>query len=165
MTVDEIFELTKIDRWFLSKLNRIHVIDQKLAECCLEDLGETKLRALKCVGFSDRRIGHRLKIQKSETEVRNHRVAMHVRPFVKQIDTLAAEYPASTNYLYLTYQGTEHDVQPLSAAECATPADSPRRSPHHPHHHSSMSSEDPTDPPHRSGSPTPKSPTSPSPAL
>lgn len=128
MTVEEIFVLTRIDRWFLSKLYRIHVVDQHLSLCQLENLTETRMRTLKIVGFSDRYIGSRLKIPYTQEEIRCHRISQGVRPCVKQIDTLAAEFPASTNYLYLTYQGIEHDVEPLSSATCQTPIDSPKRS-------------------------------------
>lgn len=127
-TVDKIFNLTNIDRWFLAKLNRIHLIDQMLSQHTLEDLSKRKLRTLKIVGFSDRQIAPRLKIPRTQEEVRKYRHSHGIRPYVKQIDTLAAEFPASSNYLYLTYQGIEHDVDPLSSNSCLSPTDSPRQS-------------------------------------
>lgn len=127
MTIDEVFNLTQIDQWFLAKLYRIHTVDQQLPSYCLEDLAADKMRALKTLGFSDRHIASRLRIHCTQDDVRNHRILHNVRPSVKQIDTLAAEYPADTNYLYLTYQGIEHDVEPLSSSQCYSPMDSPRK--------------------------------------
>jgi carbamoylphosphate synthase large subunit len=110
-TVDRVHELTKIDRWFLTKLKRITNMAQALEKLeGLSSLSTPALRELKLAGFSDKQIGHRLGA--SEMGVRDFRLSAGVRPYVKQIDTLAAEYPAQTNYLYMTYHGVEDDVAP-----------------------------------------------------
>jgi len=111
-TVDRIYELTKIDRWFLYKLKHIIEIEAALqakppAE--LSSISERELRSAKVYGFSDRQIGRCMKV--NEHQVRARRLALGIHPWVKQIDTLAAEYPAQTNYLYMTYSGIEHDIK------------------------------------------------------
>jgi len=117
-TVDQIYELTKIDRWFLIKLRNIFEFKNKLEKYnTLKDLPDGLLRQAKELGFSDFQIArHVLKpdvkdISEKHIEVRNHRKSVGITPVVKQIDTLAAEYPAQTNYLYLTYNGSEHDIE------------------------------------------------------
>jgi carbamoyl-phosphate synthase/aspartate carbamoyltransferase len=106
-----VHELTKIDRWVLTKLKRITNMAQALEKLeGLSSLSTPALRELKLAGFSDKQIGHRLGA--SEMGVRDFRLSAGVRPYVKQIDTLAAEYPAQTNYLYMTYHGVEDDVAP-----------------------------------------------------
>jgi len=108
-TVDEVHELTRIDKWFLSKLHKITQLAQSLeAVKGVEALSAHAMARLKRAGFSDKQIGHRLGA--SEMAVRAHRLKLGVRPSVKQIDTLAAEFPANTNYLYVTYHGEEDDV-------------------------------------------------------
>uniref|UniRef100_W5NFZ0 Multifunctional protein CAD n=1 Tax=Lepisosteus oculatus TaxID=7918 RepID=W5NFZ0_LEPOC len=109
-SVDRLYELTKIDRWFLHKMKNI--TDHSLI---LESYrqGETAilpevLRTAKQLGFSDKQVA--LAIQSTELAVRKLRKDWKILPMVKQIDTVAAEWPAHTNYLYLTYNGTEHDV-------------------------------------------------------
>ena len=116
-TIDQIHELTKIDRWFLQKLKKIHDIDLELKEVgSLEKLDDDLLRRAKRAGFSDFQIARALGMEKSGDiqdcllAVREERKRRGILPVVKQIDTLAAEYPAQTNYLYLTYSGTEHDL-------------------------------------------------------
>ena len=129
MTVAEIHELTKIDNWFLSKLRNINDLRLKTEELAAESassnkvwsklLGKGDLALLKKSGFSDRQISEYLSASKgapNEIAVRAHRKSLGVLPFVKQIDTLAAEFPAQTNYLYMTYSGSEHDVTFASAA-------------------------------------------------
>jgi carbamoyl-phosphate synthase (ammonia) len=109
MTVDQIHDLSKIDRWFLQKLRTMDGIGRDLGSAGgLKALPVDLLQLAKKAGFSDRQIGER--VGSSELEVRAHRKAAGVLPVVKQIDTLAAEYPAQTNYLYVSYHGTEHDV-------------------------------------------------------
>ncbi len=116
-SIDEIHDKTKIDRWFLQKLNNIYKISLELQEIKeLENLPVPLLKAAKKAGFSDFQIA-RLALNspnKSITtdllRVRDYRKANGILPAVKQIDTLAGEYPAQTNYLYLTYSGTEHDI-------------------------------------------------------
>lgn len=120
-TVEQIHELTKIDRWFLHKLHNIMVTAGELRNLdLLEDLPEDLLRKSKQQGFSDFQIAREIfksKEGKSAAEladlVRKYRKDLGVFPVVKQIDTLAAEYPARTNYLYLTYNGSDNDVEYL----------------------------------------------------
>ncbi|PBP27306.1 carbamoyl-phosphate synthase arginine-specific large chain [Diplocarpon rosae] len=108
-TVDRIHDLSKIDKWFLYKL-------QNIVECTheLEDTGsltgvkEELMRKAKKMGFSDRQIAKA--VGSTEDEVRARRKNFGITPFVKKIDTLAAEFPADTNYLYTTYNATTHDV-------------------------------------------------------
>jgi carbamoyl-phosphate synthase large subunit len=119
LSIQQIHDLTKIDNWFLQKLERIYKIKNKLEEFdSLESLPDSLLREAKVTGFSDFQLS-RLILKGSEMEegllqVRNYRKSLGIVPFVKQIDTLAAEYPAQTNYLYLTYSGSSHDVEFLS---------------------------------------------------
>lgn len=115
--VERIHALTKIDRWFLYKLRAImDTADELGAYNQLEDLPEDLLRLAKQQGFSDFQIARSVykddmsHAHESVLEVRRLRKRLGIVPCVKQIDTLAAEYPASTNYLYLTYNGTENDV-------------------------------------------------------
>ena len=108
-TADRIYELTKIDRWFLDKLDNIEKTYQELESCKkLTDIGFDLLRKAKCQGFSDIQIARVLGVP--ESKVREYRAFLGLRPYVKQIDTLAAEFPSSTNYLYLTYNGEVDDV-------------------------------------------------------
>lgn len=110
-SVDKVHELSKIDRWFLYKLKRIIDLEAELKKYSLENLSGEILRKAKQAGFSDLQISKA--ISTNPTEVRNKRKSLGIVPVVKQIDTLAAEYPAKTNYLYLTYNGTENDVVPV----------------------------------------------------
>ena len=116
-TVDRIHELTKIDKWFLYKLQNIINTSKELGEYKkIEDLPEPLLRQAKEQGFSDFQVAREvLKSEMGNAEQANLRVRalrkqLGVLPVVKQIDTLAAEYPAQTNYLYLTYNGRQNDV-------------------------------------------------------
>ncbi|CBZ54796.1 hypothetical protein NCLIV_052220 [Neospora caninum Liverpool] len=127
-SVDALHEKTNIDKWFLSKLQNINDIKCQLAHLTLEDLDRSDLFYVKKYGFSDRQIAHYLKASpsaargSSEFDVRRRRLSLGVRPSVKQIDTLAAEFPAHTNYLYLTYQGVGDDVAPLARGFTAAAA-------------------------------------------
>lgn len=118
-TVDQIHELTRIDRWFLEKLyNLIRTAKQLENLSDLKELDEELLRLAKSQGFSDFQIGRHIYKDSIDAEecvkiVRQYRKSMGVLPVVKQIDTLAAEFPAQTNYLYLTYNGTASDVHYL----------------------------------------------------
>lgn len=120
-TVDRIHELTKIDRWFLYKLREIIDTSEELEGFNdLAKVPELLLRVAKERGFSDFQIARSIYKDAftADTDgymarVRAHRKALGIVPVVKQIDTLAAEYPAATNYLYLTYNGTENDVDYL----------------------------------------------------
>ncbi len=116
-TVDQIYELTKIDRWFLQKLQNIHNTDLELqAVGNINLLSKDLLKKAKIQGFTDFQVARALgmdkemDIEKATLIVRQQRKAAGIVPYVKQIDTLAAEYPAQTNYLYLTYLGTAHDI-------------------------------------------------------
>lgn len=116
-TIDQIHELTKIDKWFLQKLYRIIETANELEACSkIQEVSDDLLRKAKIQGFSDFQIARALLKDKMEDtdkatlQVRQDRKYRGIVPFVKQIDTLAAEYPAQTNYLYLTYSGTENDV-------------------------------------------------------
>lgn len=116
-TIDEIYELTKIDRWFLYKLKNLTDIKGEFSSFQnIEDIPVELLKRSKQCGFSDFQIARNLcrSNGKNPTEyglaVRKHRKKLGILPVVKQIDTLAAEYPAQTNYLYLTYHGTENDI-------------------------------------------------------
>jgi carbamoyl-phosphate synthase large subunit len=104
-TVDRIHELTKIDRWFLFKIRNIVEMHKEIK---MNELNAGILVKAKKLGFSDRQIGD-IK-NKKEQDIRKLRKENNILPFVKQIDTLAAEYPAKTNYLYLTYNASEDDI-------------------------------------------------------
>ena len=117
-SIDDIYEKTKIDRWFLQKLYKIYLLKEELLQVnSLQELADELLLQTKKAGFSDFQIARLvLKAPNSEMnnkliEVREHRKAKNITPVVKQIDTLAGEYPAQTNYLYMTYNGTEHDIE------------------------------------------------------
>lgn len=117
-TIDRIHELTKIDKWFLQKLRNIHDTDHELRACpSINVLDNELLRKAKVQGFSDFQIARALgmeqemEIERAIDIIRMRRKQAGIVPFVKQIDTLAAEYPAQTNYLYLTYSGVAHDIQ------------------------------------------------------
>ena len=119
-TIDQIHELTKIDNWFLQKLMNIMNTSKELhAVASLEKLDTALLRKAKVQGFSDFQIGRAVGLEKDMdieqaiNKVRAFRKSRGVVPVVKQIDTLAAEYPAQTNYLYLTYSGVGNDVHYL----------------------------------------------------
>ncbi|KAJ8658415.1 carbamoyl-phosphate synthase, large subunit [Lichtheimia ornata] len=107
-TVDRIWELTNIDKWFLNKLMRVANLDKRLEGFTKANIPGNLLRTAKQLGFSDRQIAN--KINSNELAVRRLRQEYGITPFVKQIDTVAAEFPAFTNYLYMTYNAVEHDV-------------------------------------------------------
>ncbi|MGA7722181.1 MAG: carbamoyl-phosphate synthase (glutamine-hydrolyzing) large subunit [Ignavibacteriaceae bacterium] len=107
-SIDRIFELTKITKWFLYKMQNIIAVENKLKGLRLNDISVDLMLEAKMNGFSDIQIGQLTK--NLELEVRKYRKNLKVIPVVKQIDTLAAEYPAQTNYLYLTYHGRENDI-------------------------------------------------------
>lgn len=114
-TVDEIHSLTKIDKWFLYKLQYIMETSKELHTYnALQSVPSALLHKAKRQGFSDFQIARAIgedDVEQGALKVRAHRKALGILPVVKQIDTLAAEYPAQTNYLYLTYAGTEDDVE------------------------------------------------------
>ncbi|KAJ2742407.1 Carbamoyl-phosphate synthase [Coemansia sp. BCRC 34301] len=109
-TVEEIHLLTSIDRWFLCKLRGLVETERRLQTFAADQsIPRGLLRYAKQQGFSDSGIAHFTK--RNEMQVRNTRIGYGITPFVKQIDTVAAEFPAHTNYLYITYNASEHDVQ------------------------------------------------------
>ncbi|SFK81453.1 carbamoyl-phosphate synthase (glutamine-hydrolyzing) large subunit [Proteiniphilum acetatigenes] len=125
-TIDQIHDLTKIDRWFLQKLYNIVKTAETLENYTDEsiDLGKENnpgfdeiLKTAKQQGFSDFQVARAIRKEKMKEDdfiqIREYRKKLGILPFVKQIDTLAAEYPAQTNYLYLTYNGSENDVHYL----------------------------------------------------
>jgi carbamoyl-phosphate synthase large subunit len=118
-TIDEIHELTKIDRWFLYKLKNLTDLKRQLSPyASVEELPLNLLKKAKQSGFSDFQIAKNLvkntgqDIAQYGLKVREYRKMQGILPVVKQIDTLGAEYPAMTNYLYLTYHGSENDLVP-----------------------------------------------------
>ncbi|MGM9704568.1 MAG: carbamoyl-phosphate synthase (glutamine-hydrolyzing) large subunit, partial [Prevotella sp.] len=117
-TIDQIHDLTKIDKWFLEKLKHIIDIDEQMKKLnSVNNLDKELLRTAKIYGFTDFQIARAVGL---ESEIGNmHKAMLTIRqlrknygilPVVKQIDTLAAEYPAHTNYLYVTYSGVAHDI-------------------------------------------------------
>ena len=117
-TIDKIHELTKIDKWFLQKLKHIIDIDERLKRQNINTLDADLLREAKVYGFTDFQIARAVGLEqefdnmhKALLVVRNRRKQLGILPVVKQIDTLAAEYPAQTNYLYVTYSGSSSDIQ------------------------------------------------------
>ena len=117
-TVDQIHELTKIDKWFLEKLKHIIDIDEEMKKCNINTLDKDLLRTAKVYGFTDFQIARAVGLEdelksmrKASLVVRSRRKNYGILPVVKQIDTLAAEYPAQTNYLYVTYAGVNSDIK------------------------------------------------------
>jgi len=117
-SINDIYDKTKINRWFLYRLKNIFNIKKELLKADkVEQLTDNLLRLAKQTGFSDFQIARLIydspdeSIQKDLLKVRNYRKEKGILPVVKQIDTLAGEYPAMTNYLYLTYNGSEHDIE------------------------------------------------------
>ena len=116
-TVDQIHDLTKIDKWFLEKLKHIIDIDEAMKKCNINTIGQDLLRSAKVYGFTDFQVARAVGLEqelgnmhKAALLVRNKRKSYGILPVVKQIDTLAAEYPAQTNYLYVTYAGVKSDI-------------------------------------------------------
>ncbi len=117
-SVDRIHDLTKIDNWFLVKLKSIydHMVQLKTFNK-IEDISAQLMLTMKQKGFSDFQVARFVNdkpgnMHQEMLHVRNYRKALGVVPYIKQIDTLAAEYPAQTNYLYMTYNGSAHDIEP-----------------------------------------------------
>jgi len=137
-TVDAIHRQTKIDRWFLDRIAAVHAMEAQLRELPGPAAGQAKtgksgkagypsrelLLAAKKMGFSDEGLASILSLK--EAEIRSYREERGILPFVKQIDTLAAEYPAETNYLYITYSGEKSDVAP-SGSGIMVPGSGPYR--------------------------------------
>ena len=117
-TVDSIHELTKIDKWFLYRLKGVIDTSEALAKYdTVEKVPDELLLKAKKQGFSDFQVARAIMgmseddMEAASMAIRKHRLSRGIRPYVKQIDTLAAEFPAKTNYLYLTYHGIEDDVR------------------------------------------------------
>jgi len=110
VSLEKIHKVSKIDKWFLSKIKNVVETKKELQEYDLDSISQELLLLAKKQGFSDKQIAMILRVD-DELKVRSKRQSFGIKPFVKQIDTLAAEYPAKTNYLYLTYNGIEDDVQ------------------------------------------------------
>ena len=107
-SVDKIWEMTKIDKWFLNKLKGLSDFGKKMTEYNASTITTNLLRQAKQLGFCDRQLAKFW--SSNELAVRRMRVEAGIIPVVKQIDTVAAEFPSFTNYLYLTYNGSESDV-------------------------------------------------------
>ena len=106
--VEKIHDLTKITKWFLYKMKNIVDLENYLKDLKLDEIDFELMRELKRAGYSDLQIAQI--VNSNEMTVRNYRKSLNVIPVVKQIDTMAAEFPAQTNYLYLTYHGVEDDI-------------------------------------------------------
>jgi carbamoyl-phosphate synthase (ammonia) len=111
MTVQEIHDFTKIDLWFLRRLENIVKVKDEMETKSLAEMDENLMLDAKQMGYSDKQIAQYVKGGATEEEVRQKRKSMGVVPYTKSIDTLAAEYPAETNYLYMTYHGSVSDVE------------------------------------------------------
>ncbi len=118
MDIEEICELSRIDKWFLEKLKNITDLKDKLGQYkSLKTLPDAILSDAKKIGFSDFQIARivlktsSLQMEEGLLKVRDHRKERNILPYVKQIDTLAGEFPAQINYLYLTYNGSSHDIE------------------------------------------------------
>jgi carbamoyl-phosphate synthase large subunit len=109
MSLDHIHQLTHIDKWFLSKIANLVSIEEKIRRSPGASISPDVLREAKQTGFADRQLAGLLGCR--EHEIRERREGLGITPSIKQIDTLAAEYPAQTNYLYLTYNGQEDDIE------------------------------------------------------
>ncbi len=111
LSIDETYSLTGIDKWFLYKIQNIIKFEEHLKKLDLDDSEELErsLKKAKILGFSDEQIANCL--ETSESEIRSLRKRFKTLPVIKQIDTLAAEWPAQTNYLYATYGGEEDDIK------------------------------------------------------
>jgi len=127
LSVDEVFALTKIDRWFLVQIEQIVKIELELETTSLEQIDALTLRALKQKGFSDRRLARQLKT--TDTAIREKRIALGVRPVYKRVDTCAAEFATNTAYLYSTYEaeGSECEAAPTDKKKIMVLGGGPNR--------------------------------------
>ncbi len=110
-SVSKVFQLSNIDKWFLEQINEIARLELKLKKARLTP---ELLRTAKQSGFSDKSLG--ILTGTSEKAIRSKRLKLNIKPVVKQIDTLAGEFAAETNYLYMTYHGTENDIKPTTGS-------------------------------------------------
>jgi carbamoyl-phosphate synthase large subunit len=127
MSVDEVFALTKIDRWFLVQIEQIVKIELELETTTLDAIDALTLRSLKQKGFSDRRLARQLKT--SEASIRAKRIELGVRPVYKRVDTCAAEFASNTAYLYSTYEaeGAECEAAPTDKKKIMVLGGGPNR--------------------------------------
>jgi len=107
-SIDEIYKFSKVNSWFLHKIKNVVEIEKKLEKYKLQKIPISLFKEAKQKGFSDKQIA--ISTKSEEFDVRKRRKKLGITPVVKQIDTLAAEYPAKTNYLYLTYNGSKNDI-------------------------------------------------------
>lgn len=112
LSVQEIHDITKIDHWFLRRLENIVKTWDEMEKTSLAEITPELMLEAKKNGYSDKQIGGIIENGASEDSVRSKRIGYAIEPVTKQVDTLAAEYPAATNYLYMTYHGSENDVEP-----------------------------------------------------
>ncbi len=110
LTVEEIHDITKIDHWFLRRCEAIVKTWDVMSTTSIEGMSDDLMLQAKKHGYSDIQIAEALQGSSTEDDVRSKRTGAGIVPYTKQIDTLAAEFPADTNYLYMTYHGTEDDV-------------------------------------------------------
>ena len=114
-SIDKIYSLSKVDKWFLYKIKNIVETEKEIKKHSIKNIPKELLRLAKQQGFSDFQIARLLfnnnDYEKNMLAVRELRKKYSLLPYVKQIDTLAAEYPAKTNYLYLTYNGSRNDIE------------------------------------------------------
>ena len=127
LSVDEVFALTKIDRWFLVQIEQIVKIELELETTTLDQIDAVTLRVLKQKGFSDRRLARQLKT--TDTAIREKRIALGVRPVYKRVDTCAAEFETNTAYLYSTYEaeGSECEAAPTDKKKIMVLGGGPNR--------------------------------------
>ncbi|MBA3772469.1 MAG: carbamoyl-phosphate synthase large subunit [Ramlibacter sp.] len=115
LSVDEVYDLTRIDKWFLVQIEEIVKIELELEKTRLEDIDEATLRMLKGKGFSDRRLARQLKT--TDKVIRDRRRALGIRPVYKRVDTCAAEFATNTAYMYSTYEAATYGGVPECEAE------------------------------------------------
>ena len=123
-TLEEVFQLTKIDPWFLTQIKEIVDLEMELDDRKIADLDAVTLRGLKRKGFSDRRLAYLMK--STEAEMRAHRHAFGIRPVYKRVDTCAAEFSTNTAYMYSTYE-EECEAQPTDRRKVIVLGGGPNR--------------------------------------
>jgi len=123
-TLEEVFQLTRIDRWFLVQIKEIVDLEMELDDKQITDLDALTLRNLKRKGFSDRRLAYLMK--SNETAMREQRHALGVRPVFKRVDTCAAEFSTNTAYMYSTYED-ECEARPTSRQKIIVLGGGPNR--------------------------------------
>jgi carbamoyl-phosphate synthase large subunit len=124
LTIDEVYDLTKIDKWFLAQIEEIVKIELELENTTLDKIDEPTLRMLKRKGFSDRRLARQLKT--TDKVIRDKRRALGVRPVYKRVDTCAAEFATNTAYMYSTYE-SECEAEPTNRKKIMVLGGGPNR--------------------------------------